>query len=214
MKNKYFVFVLLLLLMTGILVILLNLPPQKTAVDNASSNPTTALVPTSQTQVLTQTEAPIPQNQTITPKNYNSKLNKYTDRNKQYSLLYPNNLDLWEGGPTTVGFSESTDGPWLINISANETAALDVYDWLKRQNKNRGTLPPMTIFKTEKRDGTTLLYLRDPISVDEKDGKPIYDSMDTAIIMKNQEIFSIVKRELWPDANAYFQQIVESFHFL
>lgn len=209
MKNKYFVFVLLLVLMTGILVILLNLPPQKTAIDNTSSTPAT-----SQTQILTQTEAPIPQNQTIIPKNYNSKLNKYTDRNKQYSLLYPNNLNLWEGGPTTVGFSESTDGPWLIYISANETAASDVYDWLKRQNKNRGTLPPMTIIKTEKRDGTTLLYLKVPVDVDEKDGKPVYSNTEMAIIMKNQEIFEILKREQWTDPNSYFQQIVESFHFL
>lgn len=215
MKNKYFVFTLVLVLMTGIWIILLNLPPQKTAVDNTSSTPTTALVPTSQTQVLTQTEAQIPENQTIIPKNYNSKLNSYTDRSKQYSLLYPNNLDLLEDGPKTIGFSnKGTDGPWLINISANETAAKDVYDWLKRQNKQRGTLPPMTILKTEKRDGTTLLYLKDPVAVDEKDGKPVYSNTEMAIIMKNQEIFEILKRELWPDPNAYFQQIVGSFHFL
>ncbi len=215
MKNKYFVFTLMLVLMTGIWIILLNLPSQKTAVNNTSSNPTTDLLQTSQSQVAIQTSTQIPQNQTITPKNYNSNLNKYTDRNKQYSLLYPNNLDLLEDGPKTIGFSnKGTDGPWLINISANETAAKDVYDWLETQNKNRGTLPPMTILKTEKRDGTTLLYLQDPIVVDEKDGKKIYSSMDTAIIMKNQKIFKMVKREQWTDPNSYFQQIVESFHFL
>lgn len=208
MKNKY-PFLILFLSVLVIVTIALNI--------DAGETPTKEVQNTNQIAIISKTTEKIVKNNALAPVKYDEKLNKYIDRSKKYSVLYPNNLDIFEIDPEGINLGyKNTDGPWLINITTTENTAKDVYEWLKTQNQNRGDLPPMTIKKTFKRDGTAFIYLNDPIAVDQKDGKPIYASVDTVVAIKNGQLFKIIKRELWNETNkpTTFDIVVENFKVL
>ncbi len=210
MKNKY-LFLILFLSLVVIVTIALNVDSDKSGEikKNGVQNTNQAIIP--------KTTETIVKNNALATAKYDEKLNKYINRSKKYSVLYPNNLDVFEIDPEGINLGyKNADGPWLINITTQENPENDIYVWLKTQNQNRGDLPPMTIKKTFKRDDTVFLYLNNPISVDQKDGKPVYASTDTVVAIKNGQLFKIIKRELWNETNkpTTFDIVVENFKIL
>ncbi|GEM_PF-5008665 len=149
----------------------------------------------------------------------NSNFEIYVDTAKQFFILYPKYLEPDAVDPHIINFREkNSDGPWLINISVTETASKSVFEWVRSTNKIRSKpMPPLKIVKITEKDGTTLLYLKTPVIIDKTSyGKPIFADQDSAILIKNQQLYQILKRDLWQDYHkpSAFAEIVSNFHLL
>lgn len=148
---------------------------------------------------------------------HNDQFNLYTNEAHQFSVQYPNHFDLHILDADSASFSEKgTDGPWIINIQLTPTTSSTPYEWVKSENVKRKKQPPIRIVKEEKHEGVSLLYLKTPVSVDQTmDGKPIYVDQDSAILIKEKILYTILLRAQWDGEQLKkdFDDLVESFHF-
>lgn len=148
-----------------------------------------------------------------------AQLNIYTDPSHLYSFSYPKDLEIKSFRQGEIDLIEKgNDGPWLISVTAQSVPFSTVQEWLEEQNKQRieAAIPLITMIKKENHEGTFFYFIKIPLDVDENSqGKRIYSSQDTVVMLKSKKLVSIAKRELLNDSKiqADFESIVQSFHW-
>jgi hypothetical protein len=145
-------------------------------------------------------------------------LNVYDNKKNQFSILYPRGFKLVNHDENTLGLmaDDGTDGPWLISIQVSETNAQTSHDWVKSENSKRKNQPPITIAEVRKYKAGDTLFLKTPVAIDSEGGKPIYANQDSAIIIKNNKLytFTLLTQLEDPALKKNFLDIIESFHFI
>lgn len=127
----------------------------------------------------------------------------YTNKNFDFSLLYPETLtDIKvEGNQVSFGIKDSGSMD-LFAVNVTPTNFSSTIEWLTSQPiGNETTAGVVTLAKVNELNGT---YLIDNyIQVDSDNGKPIYGQMVSGVMVKNGKLYEVFYHNQFPASSIF-----------